>query len=1183
MQPAQSWGFPPFRLDAAPACLWRGDQLIALRPKPLAVLVHLVAHAGEVVSKAALLDAVWPETAVGDDVLRSCIRQIRRALEDAAESPRFIATLHRRGYRFIAPVAPVASSVLHISATTLEPLQAGVSDDPPKFVAERRQLTILFCDLVESTRLAGQLDPEDWREVLQAYHLTCAEVVARFEGYVAQYLGDGVLVYFGYPVAHEDDAQRAVWSGLELLEAIEALNARLALPSALQMAVRLGLHTGLVVVSNVGTRERQEPLAQGETPHIAARLQSLAGPHELVISGATRDLLGGVFDVTALGEQELQGVAAPMPVYRVERIRTVESRFEAMSVSGLTRLVGREEELELLWRRWQQATEGEGQVVLLCGDAGLGKSRLTQALCERLADEPHLRILYQGSPYHTNSAFYPIIAHLEHTLALEHVCSPSAKLDRLETLLTYAGMAVEEVAPLLAALLSTPSDDRYAPLTQSAERRKEQTIEALVAQLVHLSQRQPVLLIFEDAHWSDPSTLEMLDRFIDGLQTVPVLAVITYRPAFEPRWRSYGHVTTHTLNRLTRRQVTALIADVTNNKALPQEVLAQIEAKTDGVPLFVEELTKMVLESGLLKDHGDHYALSGPLAPLAIPATLQDSLMARLDRLESAKAVAQYASVIGRQVSYTLLEAVSPLDEATLQHELGRLVRAELLYQRGLPPQAMYTFKHVLIQDSAYQSLLRSTKQGYHQRIAEVLETQFAETVETQPELLALHYTEAGLTQQAIGYWQRAGEKAVERSANAEAIAHLHTGLELLQTLPDSPERARQELTLHLSLAVPLVAIKGQAASEVESVYIRARDLCQQVGDTSQLIPVLWGLYRWYGGRAEYRRARAMVDHLMRLAAELQDPLLYVGAHRALGAHAFYQGEFVSARTHLEQSIAHYASTQQHSEVFHYATDHGVTCRALLSWTLWVLGYPDQAAVQNHEMLALAQNLSHLPTLAFALEGAALFHQFRREIEATQQQARAILLLASEQGFTYFAAVGQLLQGWAQRDADAHEASIKQMHQGLAAHRATEIEIFHPYFLGLLADVYGRAQQTTAGLTLLIEALALVDKTGQRFYEAELYRLKGELLRQQTSDNHTEAESCFQQALVASRSQQAKSLELRAATSLAQLWQRQGKREEAERLLGHVYGWFTEGFDTADLMDAKALLDALTPSAGRTA
>jgi class 3 adenylate cyclase len=607
------WRMGLFRLDQERACLWRGDGRVGLRPKTYDLLVYLVEHAGELVSKDDLLAALWPDVAVAESVLTARMSELRKALGETARAPQYIATEHRRGYRFIAPVTPIEPPMPPLSIPPEPPLQEAPIV-PPSLAAERRQLTVLCCDLVDSTRLAGQLDPEDWHEVLDAYHQSCAEVVARFDGYLAQYLGDGVLAYFGYPVAHEDDAQRAVWSSLTLLEALETLNAQFALPSMDALAVRLGLHTGLVVMASGPAGGRQEPLARGETPHIAARLQRLAKANELVISAATRELLGEVFHLKGLGEQELRAVATPMRVYRVEGAQAVESRFEAMNASGLNPLVGRDEELELLWRRWRQACEGEGQVVLLNSEAGLGKSRLVWTLCERLRDEPHLQVLYQGSPYHTNSAFHPIVAHLERTLQLEQAPSPAAKLDRLETLAAQSGLPVSETVPLLALLLSIPSGDRYPPPTLSPERQKERIIEALAAQLVSLSRRDPLLLIFEDAHWSDPSTLEMFDYLINDLQEASVLAVVTYRPAFEPRWQSYGHVTTHMLNRLTRRQAATLATEVSGDKALPQDVLDQIVAKTDGVPLFVEELTKAVLESELLYDQGDGYTLPPPLA-----------------------------------------------------------------------------------------------------------------------------------------------------------------------------------------------------------------------------------------------------------------------------------------------------------------------------------------------------------------------------------------------------------------------------------------------------------------------------------------------------------------------------------------------------------------------------------------
>jgi class 3 adenylate cyclase len=707
--------------------------------------------------------------------------------------------------------------------------------------AERRQLTVLFCDLVDSTVLASQLDPEELHEVVRAYQEMCAKVITRYDGHIAQYLGDGLLVYFGYPQAHEDDAQRAVRAGLGMVEAIGTLQARWPQESGGPLAIRVGIHTGLVVVGEMGGGTRREQLALGETPNLAARLQSLAAPNCVVIGEGTRQLVGATFDLEALGFQTLKGVPTPLRIYSIRGERAAESRFEAASTAALTPLVGREEELTLVLRRWAQARAGKGQVVLLAGEPGIGKSRLLQAVRDRVAAEPHFRLLYQCSPYHANSAFYPVMAQLERAAHFEPGDPPAQKLDKLEALLVQGTTRVAEVAPLVAALLSIPTGNRYPPLALSPERHKAQTIAALVDQVAELSRRQPVLCLVEDAHWCDPTTLEVLDQLVHRTPELRVLMVITARPEFTPPWTA-SHVPALTLTRLGRAHVATMVAQLTAGKTLPTEVLAQIVARTDGVPLFVEELTKTILESSWLQEVGGRYALSGPLLPLAIPATLQDSLMARLDRLAPVKEVAQLGAVLGREFTYALLKAVSPVDDATLQQALARLVEAELLYQRGLPPRATYRFKHALIQEAAYQSLLRSTRKQYHQRIAHVLEARFPEIVGMQPELLAHHYTEAGLGRQAIDYWQRAGQRASERSAYVEAIAHLTKGLELLATLPNTKEHRQQELAVQMTLASALMVTKGFTAPDLERVYTRACALCWAEGDTRQLCTVLWRL-----------------------------------------------------------------------------------------------------------------------------------------------------------------------------------------------------------------------------------------------------------------------------------------------------------------------------------------------------
>jgi class 3 adenylate cyclase len=648
--------------------------------------------------------------------------------------------------------------------------------------AERRQLTVLFCDLVDSTTLARQLDPEDYREVVRAYQATCTDVIQRFDGYIAQYLGDGLLVYFGYPQAHEDDAQRAVRACLEILGALAALQARLAADKGIWLAVRLGVHTGLVVVGAMGAGGRQEALALGDTPNIAARLQGLAAPDTVVVSDATWRLVQGYFACDDLGQQTLKGVETPVRVYRVLGTSGAQSRLDIVSPRGLTPLVGREAEMAVLRERWAQARDGLGQVVLLSGEAGIGKSRLVQVLQEHIAAEPHTRLEWRCSPYAQQSPLHPVIAHLHRLLCWRPDDTSTEKLHTLEETLAAYGLALSEMVPLFATLLSLPLPERYPPLTLTPQRQRQKTLGALLAWFLAEAARQPVLFVVEDLHWIDPSTLEFLTLLIDQGPTSRLLTLLTCRPEFRSPWGFRAHLTPLTLNRLPRPQIPQMIGRITGGKALPPEVVEQIVAKTDGVPLFVEELTKMVLESGLLREGEDRYDLTGPLPPLAIPATLHDSLMARLDRLAAVKDVAQLGATIGRTCAYELLQAVSPLDGATLQHGLRQLVDAELVYQRGVPPQATYTFKHALIRDAAYQSLLRSTRQQLHQRLAQGLAERFPETAETQPELLAHHYTEAGLSAPAVVYWQQAGQKAVERSANVEAISHLTKGLELLKT-----------------------------------------------------------------------------------------------------------------------------------------------------------------------------------------------------------------------------------------------------------------------------------------------------------------------------------------------------------------------------------------------------------------
>jgi class 3 adenylate cyclase/predicted ATPase len=1042
--------------------------------------------------------------------------------------------------------------------------------------AERRQLTVMFCDLVGSTQLSGQLDPEDLRAVVRAYQEAAAEVIQHYEGHIAQYLGDGLLVYFGYPTAHEDEPRRAVYTALGIVQAIAILNTRLSAQYGVHLAVRLGIHTGLVVVGVMGGGGRHEHLALGETPNIAARLQNLAPTNAVVLSAVTARLVQGAFALEDLGTHALHGVAEPMTLSRVRGLLATPNHDEEFVTATVPVLVGREEESGLLRRRWEQSKAGLGQVVFISGEAGIGKSALVEGLRAQVRAEGLPRLAYRCSPYHTTSPLYPVITHLEHLLQVAPDDPPATKLVKLEAGLQPYNLPLAEVVPLLAGLLSIPLPaERYAPLTLTPQLQKQQTLDALLAWMVAEAERQPVLVAWEDLHWADPTTLEFLGLVIEQAPTVPMLHVLTYRPEFSPPWPPRSHLTPLVLNRLERPQVEALITQRAGGKTLPAEVVQHIVTKTDGVPLYVEELTKMLLTSALLREEADQYVLTGPLRTVAIPDTLQDALMARLDQLNTAKEVAQLGAVLGREFPYDLLQAIASQEEDTLQAGLAQLVGAELLYQRGRPPRARYIFKHALIQDAAYASLLKSTRQQVHQQIAQVLETRFSALVETQPELVAQHYTAAGCPEQAVVYWQRAGHQASDRSAHLEAISHVTTGIELLTTLPETPERTQHALTLYITLGAALLMTKGHAAPEVEQAYTQAYALCQQVGETPELVPVLFGLWRFYISRPQYHTARELGETLLHLAQRADDPALTVIAHYALGVTWCMLGTLPAARQHLEAGIARYTPDQRRALVFRMGHDLGVGCRVHAAQTLWLLGYPEQALTRLHEALALAHALSHPYSLAFARCVAAQVFQFRRDVPAVREQAEDAVALSTEWGFPHWAALGTSLRGWALAMQGQDEEGMIQVRQGIAAWQATGATLNVPYSCTMLADVADHLGHPADGLQALAEAHTLVEQHEERWWEAEVHRLRGVLLLRQPETPQAEAEVWLQCALDVARRQEAKSLELRAAMSLSRLWQQQGKQAEARDLLAPIYGWFTEGFDTADLQEAKVLLEDL--------
>jgi class 3 adenylate cyclase/predicted ATPase len=1053
------------------------------------------------------------------------------------------------------------------TAVRVEPTAGRGSASRPE--AERRQLTVMFVDLVGSTALSGRLDPEEMGEVIRRYQNTAAGMITRLDGHVAKFMGDGVLAYFGWPRAHEDEAERAVRAGL----AITAAVAKLTTPAKEPLAARVGIATGLVVVGDlVGEGAAQEEAVVGETPNLAARLQSLTEAGGVVVAGPTRRLLGERFELVDLGTHDLKGFARPVQAWQVDGESRAEGRFEALHGMRLTPLVGRDQELALLLDRWQRAKDGGGQVVLLSGEPGIGKSRIAIALHERLRGEECLPLRYHGSPYHTNSALFPILDQLHRAAGFGHEDAAEVRLSKLEALFVSTVPDPKSAIPLIAEQLAIPTGDRYPPPELMPEQKKQKTFQALLAQLEGLAAKQPVLITAEDAHWFDPTSFELFDLVVDRIERLPALLVVTFRPEFAPRWTGRPHVTLLALNRLRRNEGAALINHVSGGRPLPAEVQAHILAKTEGMPLFVEELTKTVLESGLLRDAGKRYELIGSLPPLAIPSTLQDSLLARLDRSAPVKEVAQISAVIGREFSYELLAATADMDEPKLRTALDELVRTELAFCRGTPPNAIYTFKHALVRDAAYQSLLKSRRQQLHSRIASVLRERFPHRSEAEPEVLAHHATEAGLLDLAVSYWHKAGLRANYRSATAEAIAHFTKGLELLARLPETPARGGREIDLQIALGNPLTAAKGHGSAEAMDAYTRAHELCNKLGgETSQFFPALRGMWTGYRARGQMRTARDLADQLTAIAERSADESLLLEAHHAQWTTQFCLGEWRSVREHAARGLALYRP-EHFSHAFIYGGHDSAVCATVKeAFSLWMLGFPDQALARAEESIALAHKLSHPPSVLHALSYTIVLHHFSREAAAAQEKAEAMLQTARDRS------VGWIPSCNLQMALIRALASEQQARAGLAAIREALVSRLHDDVEGgftvcLFASVCRLAGEIDVGLSALEPAIAEAAVSGARLWESELHRVAGNLRLESASPDPGRSESHFLRAIEVAREQQALSLDLRASTSLARLWAARGKRSKAYELLAPVYARFTEGFGTRDLIEAKALL-----------
>jgi class 3 adenylate cyclase/predicted ATPase len=1029
----------------------------------------------------------------------------------------------------------------------------------------------MFVDLVGSTSLSARMDPEDMGKVIRVYQNVVAGEITRFDGHIARFMGDGVLAYFGWPRVHEDEAEQAVRAGLAIVTAVAKLTG-----AGEPLKCRVGIATGLVVVGElVGEGAAQEETVVGETPNLAARLQVVAEPGMVIIAEATRRLLGKGFEIVDLGPLTLKGIAAPVPAFAVRGERSSESRFAARSGDRLLPIVGREEELALLIERWRRARRGEGQLVLLVGEAGIGKSRIMKALIDAAAADDHVCIRYQCSPYHVDSALYPAIQQL--TLA---VCdgagdTTETKLDKLERLLAQARANTSGAAPLIAALLGLESEGRYGQLGLSPQQQRARTLDALIGQVVGLAERQPVLWVVEDAHWIDPTTQELIELALDSVARSRVLILLTARPTFEYTFGGHPIMTRLTLNRLGREQVERIIDGITDGKALPVALLHEIAARVDGVPLFVEEMTKAVLESGLLRETKASWVLDRPLQGLTIPISLHDSLMARLDRLRPVKQVAQTAAVIGREFGHALLAAVAPQTGFELEAALDSLVKAELAFRRATPPDTTYRFKHALVRDAAYESLLKSRRQELHCKIARALEGRFPQIALGQPELLARHLTEAGELVAALPYWQRAGERAARASANAEASAHFREAIALLEGLPVSNERDRLELQLQTQLAGCLYATEGYGAAATVAAVVRAYELSDRVGDPAMLFPVLYGQWVYNIVWARHPLALEIANRFLQLAKGQADTGPALIGHRMLGTSFFNLGRTMEAAAELEQALTLYRLDRHAGLAYQYGQDQRASGLTVLAQAQWQLGFPDRARAAVDEAIAHGRRSSHANSLAYALYwGGIILEYFLGDLDMVEQHARELTDLFDRHGMAMWQAYAQVAMGWRRARAGDVVTGLTVIKKGLAELDATGTVYWRPFQLLLLAEAHLAHGAIDAALTVLDEALAVSVNQQELWLEPELHRRRGIILLNRTA-RVAEAQTCLETACAVANLRQTHSWALRAACDLARLLAEQGNRGEAHNLVADAHGWFTEGFDTPDLKVAKKLMERL--------
>jgi class 3 adenylate cyclase/tetratricopeptide (TPR) repeat protein len=1051
-----------------------------------------------------------------------------------------------------------------------------VSTDPER-TGERRHLTVLFCDLVGSTAIAARLDPEEWRETLAGFHRTAAAAITRFDGHVAKNLGDGVMAYFGWPAAHDNDAERAARAGLAILDAISKLN---QLPGHAELAVRIGIDSGLVVI---GKGAGQDAEVFGDTPNIAKRVEEAAEPGTVAISDAAHRLVSGLFVVEDLGVQALKGIEQPLQLYRVVRPSGVRGRFQAATAAGgLTPFVGREDELRLLKSRWERALDGEGQVALIIGEAGIGKSRLLQRFHEQIAGTPHTWVEAGAGAFFQNTPFYPVTEMLgqlvweqsfnrlddylreqqnnEHKPGGENGprASRDSPLAGLVSRLELAGLKPAEAIPLLAPLLNLPLPAEYPPLTMSPEQQRRRLLATLVEWVIGSARAQPLVIATEDLHWVDPSTLELIQLLVEQGATAPLLLLYTARPEFRAPWPPRAHHTQITLNRLGARDIRSIIAQVAASKALSDDTVATVVERTGGVPLFVEELTRSLLESG-----------SAGLTGREIPATLHDSLMARLDRLGPAKEVIQIGAVIGSEFSYELLHAVHPIAEANLQQALSRLADAELLYVRGIAPDATYQFKHALIRDTAYDALLKSRRKELHLIVARTIDEKFPALKETHPEVLARHWTEAGEIESAIAEWQKAGEHALARGALVEVERHYRDALGLLPGLPESSERDRRELSLQVALGGVMQGTRGFSAPATAKAYTRARVLAERVGNAESL-QVIGGLEAAALTQGNLRPALALAERMLVIANRVSSESEHARALGSLGLCHFLLGDLARARQDFLEVAKHYRE-----EDFAGAIPYDPGVHALVWGAInhWYLGYPVQARSYAENARGLSHRQHNSYSLALALGGTGQVLGYCGDFKAALEAHGEIVRLAIELGFPTRKAFGTIYVAGMRARLGENGGAVERIQEALEALNAVGFHAFRASLLGVLSETQALAGAVDDALVTVEQALQT--NPDEVIYRPELFRLRGELRIRNNPGIKKHAQRDFREAIELAQSMGAKSLELRSTTSLARLLASEGSSDEARAILADVYSWFTEGFDTADLKEARDLLDKL--------